>query len=682
MHQVLYVDIDEEMIAVIGRLRRSSSRENALVIPKRALVLQSIVNLRLLQREAEKLGKSILVVTQDEQGRMLAEKAGIAAQAALEEASPQSSVTAAEPHVRIPEPVAAEPAVAKAGFGEEKIQDLHLPRAEAVGSASFFSAFAGQRADAERPVQATASSRPSEPKKIVVRDRSPRNLTALNSQVTAEREAAQAVQGAAATRRPTEDIRTGSAFPAQKSALPNLAAPSFAPMPSETRAASTFAPPAPSHSAAQSASAVPKFSKLPSYFQSGKESGRAPEKKTVQEAVSPKIPGSRKLKGMFFFFAFVSLLSLGGVAAYLFLPKAEVRVKLKQITQKTDMEFRGGEEVSFQDRRIPVRLIEKEGELSASFEATGTSSLADQKARGTVVIYNEYSAEPQTLVASTRLLSQDGKLFRLVSGVTVPGMSESDGKSEPGAIEAAVIADQPGAEYNIGPSAFTVPGFQGSPKHAKFSAKSVKIMAGGGTGGSDAAAVSEEDVRQAKKETEARIAEEARRLLEAEIGAGAKLLPEAVEETVLSSSASPQAGAVADAFEYRVRFKARALVFSEEELKGALSEMFEKQNEGKQPSLFVKDVDLEYGEPTPDFSAKDLRIKVHAVAVLEPKLDISRFKSDILGKGEEGIAAVLQQYPQVDKISVNFWPEFLTDKVSSESGRVTVILEEPESDRK
>ncbi len=80
MPQTFYIENDEEIISVIGRLRRSSSEENYFVFPKRALVLQSIVNLRLFQREAEKLGKRIVIVTQDEAGMLLAEKAGLTAE--------------------------------------------------------------------------------------------------------------------------------------------------------------------------------------------------------------------------------------------------------------------------------------------------------------------------------------------------------------------------------------------------------------------------------------------------------------------------------------------------------------------------------------------------------------------------------------------------------------------------
>jgi len=87
MPQTFYATQDEEILSIVGKLRSSELLENVFIIPKRALVLQSIVNLRMLAREAEKAGKQVVVVTQDENGRRLAEKAGLATRPYSEELS-------------------------------------------------------------------------------------------------------------------------------------------------------------------------------------------------------------------------------------------------------------------------------------------------------------------------------------------------------------------------------------------------------------------------------------------------------------------------------------------------------------------------------------------------------------------------------------------------------------------
>ena len=68
MHQTFYIDVDEEISSVIDRLNKSMSIESYFVVPKRALFFQSIVNLKILKREADKVGKIVVIVTQDEVG--------------------------------------------------------------------------------------------------------------------------------------------------------------------------------------------------------------------------------------------------------------------------------------------------------------------------------------------------------------------------------------------------------------------------------------------------------------------------------------------------------------------------------------------------------------------------------------------------------------------------------------
>jgi len=77
MNNYFYVDVDDEITSVIGRLRRESSDEVFLVVPKRAIIAQSLVNLKLLGKEAGKLKKNLIFVSPDPQTRKIAEKAGL-----------------------------------------------------------------------------------------------------------------------------------------------------------------------------------------------------------------------------------------------------------------------------------------------------------------------------------------------------------------------------------------------------------------------------------------------------------------------------------------------------------------------------------------------------------------------------------------------------------------------------
>ena len=68
--------------------------------------------------------------------------------------------------------------------------------------------------------------------------------------------------------------------------------------------------------------------------------------------------------------------------------------------------------------------------------------------KGKVKLINKYS-KPQTLVKTTRLLTADGKLYRIDRTVTLAPNTE---------VEVGVYADKAGSAYAIGPSKFTIPG--------------------------------------------------------------------------------------------------------------------------------------------------------------------------------------------------------------------------------
>ncbi len=60
---IIYIDIDDEITAIIDKVRSSPNKIVALVLPKRATMLQSIVNMRLLKRTADGAKKKIVLIT-------------------------------------------------------------------------------------------------------------------------------------------------------------------------------------------------------------------------------------------------------------------------------------------------------------------------------------------------------------------------------------------------------------------------------------------------------------------------------------------------------------------------------------------------------------------------------------------------------------------------------------------
>lgn len=77
MDEVIYLELDEEITSVIDKMKQSKATRLGLVVPKEATLLQSVINLRLLVREATNLDKEIALITADKIGRNLAAKVGL-----------------------------------------------------------------------------------------------------------------------------------------------------------------------------------------------------------------------------------------------------------------------------------------------------------------------------------------------------------------------------------------------------------------------------------------------------------------------------------------------------------------------------------------------------------------------------------------------------------------------------
>lgn len=63
--ETIYIDVDDEITAIIEKVQASDNKIVALVLPKRAVVLQSIVNMKLLKRTADEAKKSLVLITSE-----------------------------------------------------------------------------------------------------------------------------------------------------------------------------------------------------------------------------------------------------------------------------------------------------------------------------------------------------------------------------------------------------------------------------------------------------------------------------------------------------------------------------------------------------------------------------------------------------------------------------------------
>ena len=120
------------------------------------------------------------------------------------------------------------------------------------------------------------------------------------------------------------------------------------------------------------------------------------------------------------------------------------------------------------DFEIKGRFLENELLESKIFLAIGEGE-KEAKAKGEVILINDFYDRNQILVEETRLLSSENILFRLVQRVEIPAR---------GKIKVRVAADEIGEQGNIGPSRFTLPGLLPASQEKVYAESSEAITGG------------------------------------------------------------------------------------------------------------------------------------------------------------------------------------------------------------
>ncbi|MDP3727268.1 MAG: hypothetical protein Q8R35_01360 [bacterium] len=298
-----------------------------------------------------------------------------------------------------------------------------------------------------------------------------------------------------------------------------------------------------------------------------------PEPVVAVHTWEPEVIRRRRLRRRFFLAAAGVLVALGAIVPTAFFPQFAITIHPKAETVfVTPLEFRALTSITearTPERRLPAIEVTTVKALTREFESSGKKFI-QERAHGTVLLYNAYSSAPQSLIANTRIQDPAGKIFRLRSGITIPGARVNEGKIVPTSIPVDVIADEVGEDSNIGPAEFHIPGFRGTPKYQGFYAKSETAFTGGFSG--EARIVEAGDLRRASEELTRDAIAALRQELEARIPADPDFLsPEGARELLITSIEQPKAGARYDRFPVTVSARGRVFAIRRSDLGESLA---------------------------------------------------------------------------------------------------------------
>jgi hypothetical protein len=651
MHKTLYIDIDEEITSIIDRMRKSEAREVIIVAPKNAMLLQSIVNLKLLKKEADRRKKQLLIITQDKIGKKLIEKAGILAQA-----KPGKDLYLdAEPDEKSYDPMYA----AEASEIKEELEKEE--QAKEVGSSDYFDQPLKKESEVveEKPVLIPGPGRvegraayQAAAKRLSKNEKIP--SVGQGSEVNEKKEEKSRVS--------MSDIVMSDSQPKKKRAKREVIEiePDPEPeVPINEKKSFTQAYSAANAVMPPSVSRV-SIKKADKFFR-----GSRKMKKDFEIA---RVGGGAKK--FFIFFAGIFVLLAAFATAYFLFPKATLALQVKNQEKSVALDLTAAADSSAANtdgKTLPANLEQISKEVTQDFDATGSKD-GGAKATGQAVIYNEFSGENQPLVATTRLETDDGKIFRITKGVVVPGMTNVGGETKPGAIQVDITADQPGDSYNIDPTSFKIPGFKDTPsKYEKFYAKSPNPTTGGSLGATKV--VSAQDIASAKEKMAAAGKKAAIQELKSNISSDRKIFDDAVQVEVSNISTSDTAGAEKEKVTVTAKVQASALSFQEADVEKILTENLVQS--GANGSEISFDSPVTYVLSDSNLQQKTLNFQAKMEAKIGAGLDLENFKKGILGKTEADVQTYAKNFPAIQRVEVTFWP-FFVSRIPMREGRVEI----------
>lgn len=261
--------------------------------------------------------------------------------------------------------------------------------------------------------------------------------------------------------------------------------------------------------------------------------------------------------------------------AYIFIPYADVSVQLKTENMTVEKQISvdpGVRAVDSSNLIVPGTWIEIEKEVSKTYTTTGKRD-EGAKATGTITIINDYDSSSHKFPAGTQFLVGD-KVFLSTADATVPTITNIkiigvNTTWDPGTVQVAVTAKNPGDGYNIGPSTFSIAGAPNVSSKQKIWANSAAPMTGGVT--KTVNIVSEDDLKNAAEEARKDAVASAKpELISKAKDSNAEIFESKISEEVISGDASKKSGDEADSFDYKVNIKLKVLSYSKTDVKNVL----------------------------------------------------------------------------------------------------------------
>ncbi len=307
-------------------------------------------------------------------------------------------------------------------------------------------------------------------------------------------------------------------------------------------------------------------------------------------------------------------------------------------------------------------IAQTELEQSRSFTASASGAKVD-KATGSVALVNTGS-QAQALIATTRLLSGSGVLFRLKTTVTVPARGKLT--------NVLVEADQPGDASEIPAGKFTIPGLRPSLRD-KIYAESTEPMRRAEKPSNKVTAL---DLEQARKTLGDALVPQALGKLREQLPPAQRTWTVVYQADTTQGSSDVPAGTAKSNFTYRLKAKVTAVFYDPTSLREqALAKLQDDVQSGRKiVTIEEQSLAVALDSASPDLKTASLKVKLLAqVTVTDP--DQAYDKKDLQGRTPEEVKNYFSNVPGVQNADVELSP-FWVKTVPTVESHIVILLKQ------
>jgi hypothetical protein len=321
---------------------------------------------------------------------------------------------------------------------------------------------------------------------------------------------------------------------------------------------------------------------------------------------------------------------------------------------------------------IPFEVVVLSGEETKIVPANGVQDSAIE-ATGKVVIYNAYSSTSQILAMNTKLEGSNGKIYKIDSKITVPGISK-DGT--PGSAEVGIYASDSGEAYNSAPLDFQIIAFKYGPKYNKIYGRSKGEIAGGFKG--SVPKIADADSVAALTELKTSLQSKLFKKVSYDIKPGFILFKDAVFLNIDPIQAQPQIEG--DTAKISLKGSLSGFVFDEKVLTKAIALNLMPQYDGA--DIYIPKIkDLVFSLSSKDADSLTDAQKITFTLTGNPKIvwkvDAEQLAADLLGSEKKDFNTILSKYPAISSGDLALQPAWQSS-LPKKSKDIKLTVNNPE----